>query len=86
MAAAKTDAETWKDVAIAYMRVVACAPQSNRASDALLRTAGIIAKQIGDKPAAAQLYRDLAAQYPNTPTATEAQKALAELEKDLPKK
>jgi len=80
------DAGVWKDVAIGYMRVAANAPASApETARSLLKTAAILAGPLNDKPAAMNLYRQIAADYKGQPAAAEAEKELARLEKELPR-
>lgn len=77
LAANRTDPETWKEVALAYMRVVAHAPaNAPQVPQALLKVADIHAQRLGDKPAATALYKQIQAQYPDQEAAKEAGKKL----------
>lgn len=80
------DAAAWKEVAVAYMRVAAVSPAAApEAVRSLLKTAAILAGPLNDKPAAMNLYRQIAADYKGQPAAAEAEKELARLEKELPR-
>jgi hypothetical protein len=79
-AANSTDLETWKDVAVAYMRVVANAPaNAPQVPAALLKTAAIHSARLNDKQAAIQLYKQIQAEYKGQDAAKEAERELAKL-------
>jgi len=73
--AGANDAIAQKDAALAYMRVVAhfkSVPGKPHVADALLKTAGIEEK-LKNSTEALALYKQVAAEFPGTPTATTAQ-------------
>lgn len=76
---ARSDSEPYKDVAIAYMRVVSHFPDSPQAPQALLQVAGIEQHQLTDPKTAQSLYQQLITQYPNDPAAATAKLELAKL-------
>lgn len=71
------DPDVWKEVAIAYMRVVANGPASAPAGPALMKTAEIHAVRLGDAKTAAAIYKQVATEYKGQPLAAEAEKQLA---------
>jgi TolA-binding protein len=76
LAAPKNDPQSWQDVALAYMRIVAHFPASPLAPQALLKVAHIEKQQLNDPAAARSLYEQIAAQYPNDPAAAAAKEQL----------
>jgi len=86
-AAAATDADGWKDAAIAYMRVVAnfkAVEGTPRVVDALMQTAAIMEKLKQNKDASA-IYQSVVKDYPKSPRVDEATQQIARL-KELPDK
>lgn len=80
-AGAAADAATWKEVALAYMRVVANAPAgSPQAADALLRTAAIHSAKLGEKNTAIQIYRQIIDEYKGQEAAKSAEAELTKLQ------
>jgi tetratricopeptide (TPR) repeat protein len=80
-AAASTDAEVWKDIAVSYMRVVANAPPgSPQAASALLKVAAIHETKLNEKPTALKLYQRIAADYKDHQAAKDAEKELKRLQ------
>jgi tetratricopeptide (TPR) repeat protein len=76
-AANSKDAETWKDVALAYVRVAAHAPQSSPlAASALLKTATIHEQHLGEPQTALTIYQQIAADFKNTDAARTAEKEI----------
>ena len=77
---ASTDAEAWKETAVAYMRVVTVAPQgAEQAATALMRVAAIHETKLNERPAALKLYEAVAAEYKDQAAGKEAQKQAARL-------
>jgi TolA-binding protein len=78
LAQAKKEPGELKDVALAYMRVVAHfrdLPTKPHVADALLKTA-MIEEQLNDPAAANQLYQQIVQQYPSDPAAAVAKQKL----------
>lgn len=74
------DPEQWKDVALAYMRVAAHAPQSSPlVATALLKTAAIHEQQLNEPQTALTIYQQIAADFKNTDPARAAEKELQRL-------
>ena len=79
----KDNADTWRDAAIAYMRVVANfkdAPGVPHVADSLLATAMILESHLNQGPKAMKLDQDIQSQYAGTHAADEAAKQLARLQ------
>ena len=76
LALPKSDPAPWKDVALAYMRVVAHFPDNPLAAKSLLATAQIEQHQLSDPAAAKLLYQQIVTQFPNDPAAKSAQEQL----------
>jgi hypothetical protein len=72
------NAEPWKEVAAAYLRVVAAGPKDNPlVPDALLKVAEIHAQRLNDKSAARKILQRMIEQdYPQRESAAKAQKML----------
>jgi tetratricopeptide (TPR) repeat protein len=73
------DAETWKEVAVAYMRVVVNAPTSSQAAAALLRVAAIHETKLGEKETALKLYQQIVTDYKDQDPARQAEKEIKRL-------
>lgn len=79
-ARASKDPAVWKDVAVAYIRVVANAPaEAPQVPAALLKVAEIHATRLEEKSAAAKLYRQVISEYKGQDAAEQAEKELAKL-------
>ena len=81
LATGSTDANTLKDVALCYMRVVADAkdtPGKPHVADSLLKTAQI-EEELNDTDAAGKLYQQIADQFPGDPDAATAKQKLTTL-------
>jgi tetratricopeptide (TPR) repeat protein len=79
----KNDPDAWKDVAIAYMRVVADfkdAAGAPHVAQSLLATAAILENHLNQPGKAMRLYQSVRSQFPQTPAADEADKQLARLQ------
>lgn len=73
-------ADVWKDVALAYMRVVAQGPASTPpVPAALLKVAEIHASKLNEKETAIRIYQQVMAEYKGHDAAQEAEKAIAAL-------
>jgi hypothetical protein len=80
-AAASTDANAWKDVVVAYLRVVANAPAgSPQSGAALLKVASIHETKLNEKPAAVKVYQQVVADFKGQDAAKEAEKELKRLQ------
>jgi hypothetical protein len=82
-AQAKNDSDSWRDTAIAYMRVVANfkdTPGAPHVADALLATAAILETHLNQGGKAMKLDQDIQSSYQGTPAADEAAKQLARLQ------
>jgi hypothetical protein len=77
---AGADKQAWKDVAVAYMRVVANAPGSSQAATALLKVAAIHETQLGEKETAIKLLKQVAADFKGQDSATEAENQIKRLQ------
>ncbi|MGD0140345.1 MAG: tetratricopeptide repeat protein [Tepidisphaeraceae bacterium] len=80
---AKNDPDAWKDVAIAYMRVVADfkdAAGAPHVAQSLLATAGILENHLNQPGKAMQIYQSVRTQFPNSLAADEADRQLARLQ------
>ncbi|MGD0389334.1 MAG: tetratricopeptide repeat protein [Tepidisphaeraceae bacterium] len=78
----KNDADAWRDVAIAYMRVVADfkdAAGAPHVAQSLLATAGILENHLNQPGKAMQIYQSVRSQFPNSLAADEADRQLARL-------
>jgi TolA-binding protein len=71
-----SDTNAWKDVAVAYMRVVANFPDSAQAPKALLSAADIEQHQLSDAQAAKSLYQEIVTRFPNDLAAATARQQL----------
>jgi len=78
-AAGSKSADTWKDVALAYMRVVIVAGSSPQAATALLKTAEIHETHLNEKETALRIYQQVAAEFKDQETGKEAQKQVERL-------
>jgi TolA-binding protein len=73
--------DTWKDAAIAYLRVVADfknSPGAPHVPDALLHAAGIL-QRLNQPDKASQMYQSILDAYPSAPAATQARTQLEKL-------
>lgn len=76
------DAAAWKDVALAYMRVVANFPTSlPQVPAALMRTAGIYESVLNEKETALRIYEQIATEYKGQPVGKEAEKAIERIKR-----
>jgi len=74
-AQASKDPDVWKNVALAYMRVVVTSPApSALVAGALVKTAAIHEARLGEKDTALRLYEQVASEYKDQPAGLEAQK------------
>jgi tetratricopeptide (TPR) repeat protein len=74
------DANAWKDVALAYMRVVANCPASlPQVPAALMKTAAIYESPLAEKQTALRIYEQIATEYKGQPIAKDAEKAIQRL-------
>ncbi len=83
-AATTKDADVWRDVAVAYMRVVAHAGDDSDAPQvaaALLRTAAIHRDFLSDRRTALAVYRQVQAKYKGQEAGKQAEQEIARLEK-----
>ena len=72
-AAASKDADVWKEVSLAYMRVVANCPGSpSRVADALMKTAAIHETRLNEPETALRIYQQVAADYKGQESARQA--------------
>ncbi|MGA2442395.1 MAG: hypothetical protein ABSH08_15690 [Tepidisphaeraceae bacterium] len=79
----KNNADAWKDVAIAYMRVVADfkdAAGAPHVAQSLLAVASILENHLNEPAKAMQIYRSVRSQFPQTLAADEADRQLARLQ------
>jgi tetratricopeptide (TPR) repeat protein len=75
-----TNSDAWKEVALAYMRVVVVAPPgTNLGGQALLKTAAIHETRLDDKATALKVYQQVVAEYPGQEPARAAQQAIARI-------
>jgi tetratricopeptide (TPR) repeat protein len=80
-AAGATDAATWKEVAVAYMRVVAYGPATSpHVPEALLRTAAIHRDHLGEKETARRIYNQILNEYKGSEAARAAEAELKKLQ------
>lgn len=82
-AQAKNDADTWKDAAIAYMRVVANfkdAAGAPHVADSLLAAASILEDHLNEGGKALRVYQNIEKQYPGTPAADAAADRVSRLQ------
>jgi tetratricopeptide (TPR) repeat protein len=76
------DPAVWRDVTLAYIRLVAYAPPANRrVPQALMKAAALHAGPLADRPAAIKLYKSIIEEYKTHDVAREAQAELEKLEK-----
>jgi len=73
------DPTVWKEVAIAYLRVVSAAPASPHAAAALLKVAQIHEKRLGEKQTALRLYEQVSTDFKDQDPAKEAEKEIKRL-------
>jgi tetratricopeptide (TPR) repeat protein len=79
----KNDPDAWKDVAIAYMRVVADfkdAAGAPHVAQSLLAVAAILEIHLNQPGKAMQIYQNVRSQFPNSLAADEADKQIARLQ------
>jgi hypothetical protein len=75
------DKNTWKEVALAYMRVVAHAPAGTpQAAEALLKTAAIHQAHLDEKNTAIQIYKQVIEEYKGQEPARSAEAELRKLQ------
>jgi TolA-binding protein len=82
-AESKNDSNGWKDVAIAYMRIVADfkdAPGAPHVADALLATASILEDHLNQGSKALRMYQSIQKQFPGTPAADQAADRISRLQ------
>jgi tetratricopeptide (TPR) repeat protein len=79
-AATSKDPDTWKEVAVAYMRIVANSPSSaSQVPMALMRTAAIHETKLNEKDTALHIYEQIAAEYKGLDPAKQAEKEVQRL-------
>jgi tetratricopeptide (TPR) repeat protein len=82
-AQSKGDADSWRDAAIAYVRVVADFKDADGAPhvpQSLYRAAGILDARLNESGKALRMYQSIQTQFPQSPVADEAAQQIARLQ------